>query len=145
MLAPQLTSAEAGLYAHLVDYEATRAGIHPFLVVALVQVESGWNREAKGPTADHGLMQIRVSKTNYPQLLGREKLLYDPLLNLHFGVKLMAYWRRHHNRHCFPYLDHPWWSHMKWGKKVKDGGRSARERAGKVYRQLLKRFGQPGV
>jgi hypothetical protein len=139
-LAPQLTKSEARFYAKLVHYEATEAAIPPLLVVAIVQMESGWNHKAKGRTADYGLAQVHVSKNQYPELLGHEYLLYDPVINLHLGVRLMRYWRDWHDGHCYPAHIHPWWSHMKWGHRVKDGGRSARERAGKLYLKLLTRF-----
>jgi hypothetical protein len=143
-LAPQLTPAEAGFYARLVDYEASQAGIHPFLVVAIVQQESGWNRRAKGPTADHGLCQVHVSKTTNPELLGHEHLLYDPMLNLHYCTRMMVFWRAWHHGRCYPSHSHPWWSHLKWGRKIKDNGASARKRVGALYADLLGRFG-PGV
>lgn len=139
-LAPFLTQGEAQLYATLVDYEAGKAAIHPLLVVAIVQMESGWNHKAKGRTDDYGLAQVHVSKNQYPQLLGHEYLLYDPVINLHLAIQLMKYWRNHHDGNCYPSHRHPWWSHLRWGHKVKDGGRSTRKRE-KLYQQLLDRFG----
>jgi hypothetical protein len=140
-LAPQLTPVEADLYARLIDYESNQTGIHPFLFVAFAQAESGWNYQAKGPTADHGLFQVRVSKTNYPELLGHEHLLHDPILNIYFWARIANYWRNHHYTKCYRRQHHhPWWSHLKWGYKIKDGGTSGRNRAGKIYEQLLKRF-----
>lgn len=139
-LAPHLKAGEAQLFARLIDYEAAQAKIPALLVVAIVQMESGFNARARGPTADHGLAQVHVSKTNYPELLGHEYLLYDPVINIHLSVKLMKFWRRWHDTRCYPAHHHPWWSHLKWGKKIKDGGRSARERAGTVYEKLLEKF-----
>lgn len=142
-LAPFLTQGEARLYATLVDHEAREAAIHPLLVVAIVQMESGWNRYARSKTdgADYGLAQVRVSKSQYPELIGHEYLLYDPAINLHLAVKLMRYWRDYHISHCYPSHHHPWWSHLGWGHRVKDGGRSARKRAGQLYLRLLAKFG----
>jgi soluble lytic murein transglycosylase-like protein len=141
-LAPHLTSAEAGLYARLVEHETSRVGIPSLLVVAIVQGESGWNRIAKGKASEYGLTQVRVSRTNYPELLGHEYLLMDPALNLHLGIKLMAYWRRYHYKRCFPHHQHPWWAHIQWGKKIGDGGKRARKRVGRIYRQLIERYGK---
>jgi hypothetical protein len=139
-LAPHLATGDAALYARLIDHEANHWGVHPLLVVAAIEKESNWRPRVEGPTSDFGLLQVRVSKTNYPELLGHEYLLYDPALNIHLGVKLMSFWRNWHYSRCQVH-HHPWWSHLKWGFKVKDGGRSGRERIGKVYEKLLKRFG----
>lgn len=144
-LAPHLAIADASLYARLVDHEAARHGLPPLLIVAVVQMESGWNRTAKGKASEHGLTQVRVSKTNYPELLGHEYFLRDPAINLYLGIKLLAYWRGYHYRRCFPHHQHPWWAHHQWGKRVGDGGKRARRRVGKAYQKLLDRFGQPGI
>jgi hypothetical protein len=146
-LAPFLTQGEAQLYAKLVDYHAARINIPPLLMVAIVQQESGWNRKATSPViaghADYGLAQVRVSKTQHANLIGHEHLLHDPVINLYLATNLMKYWRDYHYAKCWPHHTHPWYSHLGWGHKVKDGGKRARERVGKLYEKLLAKFGTP--
>jgi len=139
-LAPHLSKDEAAFYAILVRNEARRSSIPALLIVAIVQRESGWNNNASSATADHGLAQVHVSASTYPEFIGHEYLLYDPVINLHLAVKLMRFWRDWHYANCYPFHHHPWFSHLKWGYKVKDNGKSARRRVGRTYRLLLKKF-----
>lgn len=72
-------------WSDLICAEATRFGIDPDLVAAVVQVESRGNPKAHSGSDARGLMQI-VPKW-HPNCKGD---LYDPQTNLRCGVKILA-------------------------------------------------------
>jgi soluble lytic murein transglycosylase-like protein len=120
-LAPRRVPAKK--YARIIHREARRRNIDPFLIVAIIHVESSWNSRAKSPTADWGLGQVHVSKTSNPELIGKEYLLFDPNINIDYVVKTLVMWRAYHRR-CAARVNtpsqHPWWSHYQWGYVVRD-------------------------
>ncbi len=71
----------------LVQEVATRYGLDPALVMAVVETESRFHPLALSPKGAVGLMQIRPATARH---LGLDKP-FDPLKNLEAGVKYLAW------------------------------------------------------
>ena len=133
-LAPTNTAEAAERYADSIIEHSRNHGVDPLLVVALIHAETGgtWDAKIVGKTRDYGLMQIHVSKTTNPALLGQESLLFCPDTNIRVGVEVLSGWKRYHRR-C-AHQDHPWWAHYKWGREVKNSRYSLRVLG--IYKRL---------
>jgi hypothetical protein len=126
LLLSTLSPATAAQLADTIDRHAARHHIDPLLIVALVHRESRFSRKARSGK-NFGLMQVRVSKTNYPWLLRQEYLLYNPRVNIRLGVKLLAFWRWYCLTRCrHGKTPHQYWAHFQWGRKVKSNASAAR-------------------
>ena len=80
-----------------IHYEATRAGLDPGLVMAIVDVESNFNQFAISRVGARGLMQIMpfwLKKIGKPG-----ESLFDVKTNLRFGCTILKYYlkREHGN------------------------------------------------
>ncbi|HQU14794.1 MAG: transglycosylase [Chromatiales bacterium 21-64-14] len=78
-----------------VHYEATRAGLYPELVLALIQVESNFDRYAISNAGALGLMQVMPF---WLKEIGRPNdSLFDIQTNLRLGCTILAYYlKREH-------------------------------------------------
>jgi soluble lytic murein transglycosylase-like protein len=132
LLLSSLHPSTAQRYAGYIEAEAARHKIDPLLVVALIHHESRFQKRATSG-GNFGLLQLRVSPTNYPRLLGHEYVLYRPSVNIKLGVALLEWWRDYHRRRCGG--PHHWWSHWQWGKVVKNRGSG--DRVAATLRRLL--------
>ncbi len=74
-------------YGGLILGAASRHGVDPLLVAAIVQAESSFDTEAVSPRGALGLMQMMPSTA---EQLGVADA-YDPSQNLHAGVSYLAY------------------------------------------------------
>ncbi|XZG69628.1 lytic transglycosylase domain-containing protein [Chitinibacteraceae bacterium HSL-7] len=73
-----------------VQYEATRAGLDPQLVLGLIFVESRFNRYALSPVGARGLMQVMPF---WQRLIGTpEQSLFDLQTNLRFGCTILRHY-----------------------------------------------------
>ena len=106
------------------------------LVVALIYKESRFRHRCVSKK-NYGLMQVRVSHTTHAALQGREHVLYIPRTNLTYGLRLLKFWQRYHERTC-PNAKHFWTSHYQHGCRVSDSGSGDRVRA--LYEKLVTRF-----
>ncbi|HZW86501.1 MAG TPA: transglycosylase SLT domain-containing protein [Gallionella sp.] len=73
-----------------VHYEAARAGLDPQLVLALIEVESGFNKYAVSSTQARGYMQVMpfwVKEIGVPQ-----QNLFDLKTNLRYGCVILRYY-----------------------------------------------------
>lgn len=74
----------------LVHQEATRAGLHPELVLAVIHVESRFDRFAISRVGARGLMQVMpfwLDEIGHP-----EDNLFDVQTNLRFGCTILRYY-----------------------------------------------------
>lgn len=131
-LAPQLVPTTAVHYAQAIISESERHDIDPFLVVALIHCESRFKRLAY-VSRNYGLMQVRVSKSNYAYYRGRERLLFNARFNIKLGMHLLKFWKKYHDSTCRK-RRHYWWSHYQWGAIVRNPGSG--RRVDKVYTKL---------
>lgn len=90
-LAPQVPNAQRRLkLLRLVHAEARRAGLSPNLVLAVIQVESSFNRYALSPAGARGLMQVMpfwVGEIGRPQ-----DNLFDIQTNLRYGCTILKFY-----------------------------------------------------
>ncbi|QBJ78162.1 lytic transglycosylase domain-containing protein [Aquitalea sp. USM4] len=73
-----------------IQYEATRAGLDPQMVLGLIQVESGFNKYAISPAGARGLMQVMpfwVRQIGNPQ-----HNLFELTLNLRYGCTILRHY-----------------------------------------------------
>lgn len=74
----------------LIQYEATRAGLDPQMVMGLIQAESGFKKYAISPVGARGLMQVMPF---WQKLIGTDKHnLFDEATNLRFGCTIMRHY-----------------------------------------------------
>jgi soluble lytic murein transglycosylase-like protein len=87
---PQIHRHGRGQHLPLIIREAEREGLPPALVDAVTQVESGFNPLAVGTVGEVGLMQIRPQTAAMLGYKGGQIGLFEPEVNVHFGVKYLA-------------------------------------------------------
>lgn len=74
----------------MIHYEATRYQLDPDLVLALIEVESGFNRFALSPVGASGLMQVMPF---WKELIGSDKdSLFDVQTNLRYGCIILRHY-----------------------------------------------------
>ena len=74
----------------MIHYEATRFSLNPDLVLALIEVESGFNRFALSPVGASGLMQVMPF---WKDLIGNPKdSLFDVRTNLRYGCIILRHY-----------------------------------------------------
>ena len=90
---PDLPESDRTRLADVIYEEAKGAALDPFLVLAVIAVESGFDHAAESEQGARGLMQLRPStlrrEAQRSQLEGAD--LDDPILNVRAGVR---YFRR---------------------------------------------------
>lgn len=93
--APRLGDEQRELLLRAVLDAGDTYGVDPHLLLAVMQVESGFNPKARGPAGSVGLMQILPSSG---RLMARElgiewqglETLYDPETNIRIGAAYLA-------------------------------------------------------
>ncbi len=77
-------------FLNTVQYEATRAGLDPELVLGLIEVESGFRKYAVSSATAQGFMQVMPFWTD---LIGtREQNLFHLRTNLRYGCTILRYY-----------------------------------------------------
>ncbi len=96
-----LTGREVGQLAHTIVREADRHGLDPWLVLAVIAVESGFYNFAVSDKGAMGLMQVMPATGE--ELAGHKRIawhgpttLFDPTVNVRLGV---AYLRQLSDRY----------------------------------------------
>jgi hypothetical protein len=88
---PGLAELPRRVLARTIVAEAEEARIDPLLVLALIQVESGWDPAARSGRGARGLMQLREATLR--QELERSGLVsgdpHDPVTNVRAGVRYL--------------------------------------------------------
>jgi len=103
---PDVTDAEAWRIAEVILSESSKRKIDALLVLALIQVESGFQYTVVSPSGARGLMQIMPDTgKSLTHALGREyglraaafkpEFLDDPLLNIRLGVYYLHDLKKH--------------------------------------------------
>jgi LysM repeat protein len=75
-------------------------GLNPWIVKAVMQLESGFDQWATSPGGDIGLMQIKLGTAQGLGYFGGWDGLYDPYTNIHYGTDYLHY--------CFASLGWNW-------------------------------------
>lgn len=82
---------------------ATRHGVDPYLVAAVIETESGWDESAKSSRGAEGLMQLMPETARDMIALGLVDASYDasnlgdPATNIEFGCAYLSYLIRYFN------------------------------------------------
>lgn len=77
-------------FLRMVHYEATRYGLDPDLVLALIEVESGFNRFALSHVGASGLMQVMPF---WKELIGhKDDSLFEMQTNLRYGCIILKHY-----------------------------------------------------
>lgn len=118
-LAPHVPPRTARSYARMIEQEADFQQIAATWLAAYVWVESRYKPDHRSPTNDYGLGQVHVAARGSATFLGREHELYNPRVNLRETARIAAMWRGYHDRKCGELPGHGYWSHMKWGRRIK--------------------------
>ena len=80
-------------FLRTVNYEASRAGLDPQLVLGLIQVESGFKKYAVSPVGARGFMQVMPF---WPRSLGVENRLFGNVeFNVRLGCEILAFYMLH--------------------------------------------------
>jgi soluble lytic murein transglycosylase len=81
-----------GAVADAVSEEAEAAGLDPVLVLAIIEVESGWDPDAVSDRAAHGLMQLQIPTLADEAADGQLASVdaHDPIVNVRAGVRYYA-------------------------------------------------------
>ncbi|OYD08380.1 lytic transglycosylase domain-containing protein [Paludifilum halophilum] len=77
-------------YEEQIFYSADATGVDPFLVMAIIRVESKFNPEVESHAGAQGLMQLTPSTVNTAVEKGRfspafRDSVHDPAINIHMG------------------------------------------------------------
>jgi len=74
----------------LIHKHARKNGVPLRLAMAVVQVESAYRVNARGAAGEVGLMQLMPGTARMIGYKGKMRDLYDPNLNLHYGMKYLG-------------------------------------------------------
>jgi hypothetical protein len=77
-------------YSDLIVREAEASGIPIDLVVAVIQIESGFNPSVVGAVGEIGLMQVRPETAAMLGFKGGLDMLAEPEINIRLGVRYLA-------------------------------------------------------
>ena len=75
----------------IVRGESRAQGVPVSLIVAIINVESGWNQDALGRDGEIGLMQILPATARWMGFAGADAELFDPAMNVRFGTKYLKF------------------------------------------------------
>ena len=78
-------------YEQAVRGESRTQKVPVVLIVAIINVESGWNQDALGRDGEIGLMQILPATARWMGFSGADAELFDPAVNVHFGTKYLKF------------------------------------------------------
>ena len=73
-----------------IQYEATRAGLDPQMVLGLIQVESGFKKYAVSPVGARGLMQVMPFWVRH--IGAPDHNLFDLTTNLRYGCTILRHY-----------------------------------------------------
>ncbi|WP_428643699.1 lytic transglycosylase domain-containing protein [Roseibium sp.] len=84
------TKVRKDKFASLIRKAASKHGVPIKIAKAVVEVESNFNPRARGSAGEVGLMQIKPATARGIGYRGPTKALYDPAVNLEWGMKYLA-------------------------------------------------------
>lgn len=82
-------------YLTIIQYEATRAGLDPQIVLSLVTVEGAFNKYAIGTSGERGMMQIMPFWRK--QVGNSTHDLFDVQTNIRYGCTILRYYLQKEN------------------------------------------------
>lgn len=79
--------SEALQFVRIAERAATRRGLDPVVLLAMMAVESSFNHEAVSPAGAKGLMQIIPEF--HPEKFEHPESVFDPEHNIHTGARIL--------------------------------------------------------
>lgn len=86
----KLQAKDAVGYRVFAACEAETSGLPPQIAVAVIEIESGFNPDAKGADGEIGLMQVMPPTAQLLGFKGSDVQLADPAENIKLGVSYLA-------------------------------------------------------
>lgn len=109
-------------WAHVINKECNKYDIDPFLVLAVIKVESEFKREAVSNKGAVGLMQLMPSTAKYiakkykiPFKYKGPKSLYEPVINIKLGIAYLDYLESRYGN-----MEYALWSYNHGPKRYKE-------------------------
>lgn len=101
---PKKHQNKKDIIARAILDEATKHSLDPMFVAAVIEGESSFNPDAKGPVGEIGLMQLRTSTGKWIAGLTKIKwtgknMLKDPVANIKLGTAYLAWLRERFDGH----------------------------------------------
>lgn len=96
----QLKYPEFARITNIVYRKSKEFGLNPYLVMALIQVESNFDRYAVSSAGAYGLMQINYSVWKKVYDIKREKL-FDKEYNIDLGLRILTHYIRKSSGNLF--------------------------------------------
>lgn len=88
MLKNKVAKANANDWASLIVTNSQVYKVDPYVILAMIQVESQYDAKAVGKSNDTGLLQILPATQKYMKIVGD---LREPVVNIEVGSKYLAY------------------------------------------------------
>ena len=109
-------------WAHVINKECKKYDIDPFLVLAVIKVESEFKRKAVSNKGAVGLMQLMPSTAKYvakkykiPFKYKGPKSLYEPVINIKLGIAYLDYLENRYGN-----MEYALWSYNHGPKRYKE-------------------------
>jgi soluble lytic murein transglycosylase-like protein len=77
-------------YLTIIQYEATRAGLDPQIVLSVITVEGKFNKYAIGSSGERGMMQVMPFWVE--QIGTKDQDLFDVQTNIRYGCTILRYY-----------------------------------------------------
>jgi soluble lytic murein transglycosylase len=92
----QMSYSDALRLSKLIKEECENYGLDPFLILAIIEVESEFSPKAVSPNGAIGLMQIMPETAEFISgelgiSINGAKSLYNPLINVRFGIYYISF------------------------------------------------------
>ena len=118
----KLNHTTAFKWAGAIDQECRKYDIDPFLILAVIKVESEFKRKAVSNKGAVGLMQLMPSTARYiakkykiPFKYKGQQSLYDPLMNIKLGIAYLDYLENRYGN-----MEYALWSYNHGPKRYKE-------------------------
>lgn len=82
-------------YLTIIQYEATRAGLDPQLVLSVITIEGKFNKYAIGTSGERGMMQVMPFWLD--QIGNKNQDLFDVQTNIRYGCTILRYYLQKEN------------------------------------------------
>ena len=86
----QLLQSDVIGYRDFAVCEAERTGLPSKIALAVIEIESGFNPDAKGAAGEIGLMQVMPPTAKMLEFRGGDDQLAEPTANIRLGVRYLA-------------------------------------------------------
>jgi len=82
-------------YLTIIQYEATRAGLDPQIVLSIITIEGKFDKYAIGSSGERGMMQVMPFWLE--QIGSQDQDLFDVQTNIRYGCTILRYYLQREN------------------------------------------------